>query len=187
MKFSNYNVFRRINGNPYVYNSVTKAFLRVSDTALPFEDSTLTNVEQFFQEDDLTVLIENGFVVEDNFDELKALEFIYKKSFFNATDLTLILTPTFECNFACPYCFEAPQRGANTTVPQRATKTVERYFSSLEKYAKKHFHLYRHVELSLFGGEPLLLFENFSNFLNYTKALSEEQRFSYSTSITTNG
>lgn len=45
MKFSNYNVFRRINGNPYVYNSVTKAFLRVSDTALPFEDSTLTNVE----------------------------------------------------------------------------------------------------------------------------------------------
>lgn len=38
MKFSNYNVFRRINGNPYVYNSVTKAFLRVSDTALPFED-----------------------------------------------------------------------------------------------------------------------------------------------------
>lgn len=178
MKFSNYNIFRKINGEPYVYNSVTKAFLKVSDTEIPFENSLLTNVECLFQEADLATLIENGFIIEDNFDELKALEYIYKKSFFNTTDLTLILTPTFECNFACPYCFEAPQRG---------TKTADTYFSSLKKYAKKYFHLYRHVELNLFGGEPLLFLEKFSDFLNYTQALSEKQRFSYSTSITTNG
>ena len=170
---------RGINGEDYIYNSVTKAFLRVSgDSKVPFESSEISNVERSFSAENLATLIENGFVIEDNFDELKSLEYIYKKTYFNATDLTLILTPTFECNFACPYCFEAPQRG---------TKTSEVYFLALKRYAKKYFKLYRHVELSLFGGEPLLLLKHFSDFLDYTKALSEQQRFTYSTSITTNG
>lgn len=179
MKFSNYNVIREINGDKYVYNSVTKAFLKVTfQRSIPFEDPTINNAETYFPPEELLALIENGFILDDDFDELKALEYIYRKNYFNATDLTLILAPTFECNFACPYCFEAPQRDA---------KTSSVYFSALKKYAEKYFKLYRHVEISLFGGEPLLLMERFADFLECTKELSENNKFSYSTSITTNG
>lgn len=179
MKFSNYNIIREINGEKYVYNSATKAFLKASLlSSIPFEDSKINNAETLFSTEELPPLIENGFIVDNDFDELKALEYVYRKNFFNATDLTLILTPTFECNFACPYCFEAPQRG---------TKTSAAYFSALKRYAEKYFKLYRHVEISLFGGEPLLLVDRFADFLDFTRDLSQKYYFSYSTSITTNG
>lgn len=100
-----------------------------------------------------------------------------RKNYFNSTELTLILTPTFECNFSCPYCFKAP----NTFI-----KTSPFYFEALEKYSTRYFKYYRHIELSLFGGEPLLSFKKFQNILSHTKSLSQQYNFSYSTSITTN-
>jgi len=179
VKFSKYNIIRNINGTNYVYNSVTKAFLKADDeNVIDFQNSKLKNVETFFEPELLTELIDNGFVLDDKYDELKALEYVYRKNFFNTKDLTLILTPSFECNFACPYCFEAPQKG---------TRTSEVYFSALRSYAEKYFKAYRHVELSLFGGEPLLLIDKFAELLTETEKLSEKYSFSYSTSITTNG
>lgn len=179
MKFSSYNILCNIDGKHYIYNSISKAVLQIQeDCTVDFEDNQLTNVECLFSEEEKSYLQDNGFIIEENMDELKALEYIYKKNYFDTSELTLILTPTFECNFACPYCFEAPQR---------EIKTSSAYFKALKLYAQKNFKHYRHVELSLFGGEPLLLYKQFKDMLEYTKELSQQYCFDYSTSIVTNG
>lgn len=179
MRFSSYNIICNIDDKKYVYNSISKSVIQLqTDCKYDFENDHLSNVEDFFDNEQCFFLQKNGFIVENDLDEFRALEYIYKKNFFDSSDLTLILTPTFECNFACPYCFEVPQRG---------TKTSSIYFEALKKYADKNFKYYRHVELSLFGGEPLLLYDQFQDMLNYTKKLSEQYTFNYSTSIVTNG
>lgn len=168
-----------IDNKRYVYNSISKSVLQLQiGCEIDFEDDNLCDVENLFNKKQCLSLQNNGFIIEDDFDELKSLEYIYKKNFFDSSELTLILTPTFECNFSCPYCFEAPQR---------KTKTSKNYFDVLKKYAYKNFKNYRHVELSLFGGEPLLLYSQFSDMLEYTKKLSGQYGFDYSTSIVTNG
>lgn len=174
MRFSSYNMVCNIDNKRYVYNSISKSVLQLQiGCEIDFEDDNLCDVENLFNKKQCLSLQNNGFIIEDDFDELKSLEYIYKKNFFDSSELTLILTPTFECNFSCPYCFEAPQR---------KTKTSKNYFDVLKKYAYKNFKNYRHVELSLFGGEPLLLYSQFNDMLEYTKKLSGQYGFDYSTS-----
>ena len=181
MKLSKYNIVHTVNGKTYLYNSLTKAAIRLNSeetAAIDFANDSIVDIQALLNHASIEQLVKNGFIVDDDFDELKAIEYIYRKNFFDSSDLTLILTPTFECNFACPYCFEAPQRGAKTS-------TV--YFDALKRYASRYFRFYRHVELSLFGGEPLLLYKQFNDMLSFTRMLSKQHSFSYSTSITTNG
>lgn len=170
-----------MDGQTYVYNSLTKASLKLDSalaTDVNFEDDSVSNLQERIGQSNIEQLVNNGFIVDDEFDELKSIEYIYRKNYFDSSELTLILTPTFDCNFACPYCFEAPQRGA---------KTSKEYFDVLKRYAARYFKYYRHVELSLFGGEPLLLYKYFKDILDFTNTLSKQYSFSYSTSIVTNG
>lgn len=181
MKISKYNIYCTIKGENYIYNSVSKAFVKLNDNMHLNADNgevNIENIQKTISKEDFALLIDNGYIVDDNYDELKALEYIYKKSYFDTSELTLILTPTFECNFACPYCFEEPQRGS---------KYSKDYFNIMKKFAERYFKFYRHVELSMFGGEPMLLFQEYNDMLNYTHSLSSKYGFAYSTSVTTNG
>lgn len=87
--------------------------------------------------------------------------------------------PTLKCNFSCPYCFEESNRiniRKNTN-----------YFEILKLFSNKYFKFYKHIEISLFGGEPLLVNKQIWDYLLYIKKLSKNSNFTYSTSITTNG
>lgn len=127
---------------------------------------------------EISQLIDNGFICDVALNEQKVLDFLFKKSFFDSTTLSLILVPTMECNFMCPYCFE---------LPHKHMRTDAAYFDKLVKFAQTSFKNYNHIEISLFGGEPLLNIDKFVSFLSVTKKLSIEYKFTYRASITTNG
>ena len=180
-KESFYNIPKEIDGTRYIYNSFTKAFLK--DINGKFQDSIAQIVEGLNNDDismsnEVSQLINNGFICDAAFDERKALDFLFRKNIFDSSTLYLVLVPTMKCNFSCPYCFEASFKNM---------KTSKSYFKALGQYANKAFSNYNHIEISLFGGEPLLNAGNFLIFLSEVKALSLENKFSFSTSITTNG
>jgi uncharacterized protein len=169
-----------MHGNRYIYNSLTKSFIQLlSVESLDEIVERLNKYPSSMGEiKNVNELLENGFIVGDNLDEYSMMKYLARKYFFDSSNLNIVLVPSMECNFACPYCFEAPGK---------TIKTKDGFYDTLKKYAEKNFKFYNNIQISLFGGEPLLEIENMLDFLAFTKKLSSESKFQYSTSIVTNG
>ena len=178
MKISKYNIIKHYDDEILVYNSYTKASIfldKNSDTKM-FED--ITEFEKL-DEEQKKLLAKNGFVVNDDRDELSEIKYMYEQKYFDNGFLNIILVPTLSCNFNCPYCFEKNYNCSNTN--------VTRYYEILTKFAKNHFKNYRNVQISLFGGEPLLCISESLKFLEWVKKDSVKNHYEYHTSIVTNG
>lgn len=159
-----------------MYNSLSKAYIQIDEGLLEKDNLNMEKLVITGKEN-IDLLIQMGFLVEDEENELDQIEYVYNKYYFSATSLNIILTPTLRCNFKCPYCFEA---GYDSKWNEQ-----ELYFATLKKYAKKYFPMYNSVEISLFGGEPLLCKDAIFDFLEYIK--KREYAKKITTSITTNG
>jgi uncharacterized protein len=61
--------------------------------------------------------------------------------------LNLTLAPTMDCNFSCPYCFETKEKGI---MPDHTVKNVINFIANSLRIGIKH------INLTWFGGEPLL-------------------------------
>ena len=152
-KESKYNIITKINGEDVMYNSISKSFLRVFD-GFNIDDIIKSINKNSNVSEEIKLLIDNGFIVDENSIEVDNLEFLFNRNFFNNSQLNIILMPTLKCNFDCPYCFEKSYRNM---------KSNKNYFDILGLYSKKYFKYYKHVEISLFGGEPLLLSDKIWN------------------------
>ena len=104
-KISKYNIIKRYDDKIIVYNSYTKAnmFLSKDSSTEAFED-----IKEFEKLDDDTkkLLIDNGFVIDENRDELAEIKYMFEKRYYDKTFLNIVLVPSLACNFSCPYCFE---------------------------------------------------------------------------------
>ena len=178
MKVSKYNIIKEIDDKILVYNSYSKASIFLesgSDTSM-FED-----IESFneLDSDNKKLLIDEGFVIEDDRDELSEIKYIYEQKYFDTSFFNIILVPTLACNFKCPYCCEKDYTCGK--------ENIKKYFSVLKKYAEKNFHLHNIVQISMFGGEPLLCADELLEFLSWAKKDAGEKGYEYFTSIVTNG
>lgn len=113
-----------------------------------------------------------GFLVDDDFDELLALEKLRIKGMDDPVQNVTILTTT-ECNARCYYCFEHGIRQYPMT-QEIADATV--------KYIKKNYPE-KQLAINWFGGEPLLNFE----IIKYITAQLKESGYEIISHITTNG
>ena len=174
-KVSQYNHELSIDEKKYIYNSLTKASICVRGDSFNIEDFTKFSQEQ------MDVLSHQGFFVDDNYDEYEALKYMFTSNYFGANSfLNIVLVPGMDCNFKCPYCFEKVQGNKSLF-----NTNPEYYFDVLKKYANKILGKYENVEISLFGGEPLLFSEKIFEFFEYLNY--EMPELSYFSSIVTNG
>ena len=176
------NTIKTFDGKIEIYNSFTKARIQVEDEC--FLDSMIEqiNTGNDMCEDNanVSILKSNGFIVDVNLDERNALKYMYYKRYFSGKELGLILMPTMKCNFACPYCFEQPS--SNQIEIENPN-----YFDIVEQMIAKKGKNYRIVNLSFFGGEPLLKKREINNFSNKVARLSKEIGFTLSSTVVTNG
>jgi uncharacterized protein len=91
--------------------------------------------------------------------------------------LQLIVMPTEKCNFACPYCYESFALG------RMKAWTVSALVRLLERRARD----LRFLDLSWFGGEPLLAYDIVRDVSAAAADLSRAHGFAYRGSMTTNG
>lgn len=173
-KKSKYNQLVEHNGRRKIYNALTKASIEIED------DFDLQNLENF-KEEELAVLKQLGILVDDLDDEFRSLRYMFNKNYYGGENfLNIVLVPGLDCNFKCPYCFEKVKGGENLF----CTNT-ELYFSVLKKFAYNYLSKYETVEISLFGGEPLLFANQIFDFFEYIECCIPE--LSYFSSIVTNG
>lgn len=173
MKESRYNISYSLDNKHIIYNSLSKSSIAVPD------DFSINSVLKSNDDNALAMLKKAGIVVDESFDELSALQYIFNKNYFGGHHfLNIVLVPSLACNFSCPYCFEHETQDLFEV-------NMDRYFQILRLFTDKYFPLYDNIEISLFGGEPLLFKAQFADYLNYVSKHFSHKK--YITSIVTNG
>lgn len=178
MQWSRYNlIFESKNNGWLLYNSGSNSFVQMDEETAKFVEQVIKDPNGNFSEklDVLLKLRLGGFLVEDGKDEelFNIIKMRYLNSQFANNHLSLTIAPTRECNFECPYCYEK-NRIASRISDETEEKIVD--------FIRKH-NLIDRVNVTWYGGEPLLEFERIKSLTKKIEALGKK----YSASITTNG
>lgn len=121
-------------------------------------------------------LIDKGFLIDEGCDEEQRLKLLYIENIGENT-LSLVLLPTEQCNFRCKYCYEDFKRGRMSAETQ----------NSIVKFVKANIHKYRALNVSWFGGEPLLALDIIQSLSEQFINICKNHRVPYFSHITSNG
>lgn len=156
-----------------VYNTFSKALIVLSkDEFLQFDKMKIKDKEVEKQ------LIENGIIVENDFDEIAFLKYFHYKTKFDNDTLFLTIAPTLDCNFACPYCYENRRQGKMSNEVQEG---ILKYIKNTIDNGVKC------VDISWYGGEPLLYMDVFEKMSKEIKALVTRENCLLKMHMVTNG
>lgn len=126
----------------------------------------------------LDTITRNGFLVNDNRDELEEIRELYWKS-RGETPMVITLTTTMDCNLGCYYCYES-----------RSKKKLEFYDidpiigyidERIKKTGKKSLHI------DWYGGEPLLNLDFLEKASRKIQDYCKKNKIIYHASIISNG
>lgn len=179
-KTSQFNYFTEIsNGDIIIFNTYkgTSSICKLTSSKKDYFIN-LQNYEKI--ESDNTELFNNlidkGFLIDEDCDEEQRLRLLYIKGIGGST-LNLVLLPTEQCNFRCKYCYEDFKRGRMSTETQNA----------IVKYVKANIHNYRGLNISWFGGEPLMALDIIQSLSKQFIEVCKNHRIPYISNITSNG
>lgn len=120
-----------------------------------------------------------GFIVQDDYDELKEIKYSLFKSRFETSSLGLTIAPTLNCNFGCVYCYEKSSR--NTAVMDEA---IQKQIIELIKQHSSSIHT---LSIVWYGGEPLLAMDVIENMSKEIIKICEEKNITYIGQMISNG
>jgi uncharacterized protein len=118
-----------------------------------------------------------GFLVDDDTDELALLEAAYRAARDDRTRLALTIAPTVNCNFRCTYCYQEHPETKMAAAVQDAL--VERVRAGVAEG--------RDVQVTWFGGEPLLALDVVELLSRRFIALADAAGVRYAAGMITNG
>ncbi len=189
MQLSKYTLFANDYPNPgehLVYHTRTQALLKIDQTlrdVLTSIDRTGFTTETQYEQH-LKDLYRMGILVRDEVDDRERLErFMEQKkwgineSLFHATILT-----TYNCNFACTYCFEESTR---TSSQKLDFSTSDLIIDWLQRKIQKLG--VRALELNYYGGEPLLNQPVMEYISSRMKNWCDSRRIKFKMSLQSNG
>lgn len=135
MKSSEYNLFLPLEGDrTIIFNSNTKRFFVSSNNSIANYREVINSPNLYTENQQyqklLATLSKNGFVIDDNINELSEIEKLYLKN-KRSKEYSLIIMTTYACNFACWYCVQDHENiylGADTE--QKIIEHIKRYLIS---------------------------------------------------------
>jgi uncharacterized protein len=123
-------------------------------------------------------LIRGGFLIDSCLDEFAVLNSQNRIGRFANRVLNLTIAPTLACNFRCTYCFETPK--SDTMDDNMEKKIVE--------FVDKKMETLTELQVSWFGGEPLLRLDIIDRLTVVFKGICEKKDAAFRpAAIVTNG
>jgi uncharacterized protein len=175
-KFSKYNLLIQDGGDRnYLYNTLYNSISKLdTDNLVQIQDSggDTGNLPQHITD----FLIKQKHIIPQIVDEYEIVNSRRKEGIENRENLVIIICPTMDCNFECPYCFESRIQGS------RMSKAVEDSFLLWFENESKDK---ENISLLWFGGEPLLYPDQINRITKKCAALSPCKNFT--SQVTTNG
>lgn len=176
---SRYNVVTKHEGKVLVFNTYTLSLMELDE--LYYEDFISKN-NDFLNDIDKPMfedLIENGFIIKDDVDEISLLRNSYWDNKVNNPVLHISVMTTLDCNFRCIYCFENRQSVEMTDNVQKSViNFIKNELSSRQ---------YQAVHIDWYGGEPLLNMVCIERISSEIIAECKCKNILYESSIMTNG
>lgn len=150
-------LFKR-DGRFYLYNAQSSFFCEISEQ---IHANLFNRNYDSLSDDTLGLFVTKKVLVRQ---EEKYLYYNECKSKFyreanDASTLGLVIAPTISCNFNCPYCFESKEDSCVMS---------ENIETKLIEFIKKYESL-RVLNLTLYGGEPLIAFNRIKSLWNRLK------------------
>lgn len=137
-----------------VYNSKTGAVMVSEPGQRATLQAVLNNPEVSCESNVISALISQGFLVEDDCDEIADIRSWYTAFVTDQRLVHITMLPAEACNFACPYCFQYNKRQIlmRPWVYEATLRLIERIaFENRNNGGARTY-----VKVSWFGGEPTL-------------------------------
>ena len=177
LKPSQFNFAYKRNDDNIVFNTFTKACVALdNETFSLLQGSDIPYTEH--ENNTLDYLKENGFLVSADFDEVGFLRYYNYKVRFAEDYLSLTIAPTLSCNFDCPYCFENKRGG---TIDKETQTLI------MEFLKEKLSHGVKKMDLTWYGGEPLLCFDIIKEMCHEIAVMTSEFDVQCKMGMITNG
>ena len=185
MKSSRYNrIFQASDGTWLAFNSWSTALAELNAEDVPFIQATLADpvgvpCDTSHKREIREALVAGHFLIEDDVDELAAIQVEMMRDRFRTDRLHLTIAPTLDCNFRCDYCYEEHFRVTMSRPVQEALlRWVEERASRIDL-----------LHVTWFGGEPTLpgALQVVGNLSAAFQKLAQDRGFGYQAQLVTNG
>lgn len=132
--------------------------------------------------DTLKALSAIGVVVPADLDEYQKVKVEFERKKYVVKSLSFSLVTTYSCNLACPYCYQGKGTLFHGTMTEDTRNRALAFIR--DRVETNHAET---LSLALFGGEPLLDFENSRLIMESCSVLAEEHDAAFFTVLITNG
>ncbi|WP_313381161.1 radical SAM/SPASM domain-containing protein [Proteiniphilum saccharofermentans] len=161
------------------YNSFSNEFLLLNKTKHEiFNNYNCEDIEKF-DNSLYNKLLENYFIVPDDFDEFEVVKNLKRQMQYNSNMYQIMINTTLDCNLNCWYCYE--NRISKSYLNEDTIKAIKKNIEYEYQSAR-----YNTLKVSFFGGEPLLYFEGVKKILDYAKEFCDNKEIALTTEFTTN-
>lgn len=180
MKASKYNYEVADKDSVIFFNGITESSFRTSKKNASSFSAIINNPEPNYEtfKDFIDKMIAQGFIIDDTVDEPQLVKEKYD-ALRKPGVYSIMILPTYQCNLRCWYCI---QDHANDWMSDENIRNIK---ARLTKMA--HNPEIKHLNISWFGGEPMLAFDKVLSLTQWTSQLAASTGKSFKSSITTNG
>lgn len=185
MKFSKYNEYFELNGNHYLYNILSTALAEIDQNICDaIKNKSLASLDDSI----IIAMKEKHFIVEDDLDEVQEYMYFYNSIRYGVGSQKLGITfiPTYNCNLSCPYCMQGLNKN-HDMISEEAMESLLKYVRNTVEESHINGVPITELDISLFGGEPLLAKKTFLPvFCKQIKRIAENYNCSLIFSMTSN-
>jgi len=182
MKKSKYTISQELEKDIYLLTSfVTRKHILLSHNAynLYNNEEKCTTLKSTFPKI-FDVLVDNGFLVEDDLDEFKVSYDNFNHERGDKSYYHLIINPTLDCNLSCWYCYEHKIKSSriDSNIIKGINLHIKERFSALS---------FKGLKLSFFGGEPFMFANAIKEIIYDTYNFCSNNNIELLLDFTTNG
>ena len=178
---SRFNIAFKCGGKGYfIFNALKESIMQADEEAKDYflsdeERCPLTMEEQ-------EKLHKEGFLTTSREAEFNRLKIKFQHLKYSIDRGWIFIIPTYNCNLSCPYCYEdkdlMPKGHISDAMGQRISAFIKKFIE------KSHI---RHLSLGLYGGEPLLNFDQTYPIVQEVERFASEVGVHVDVSVVTNG
>lgn len=172
-KASIYNYLFESNHQKYIYNILSTGIAEVNeDIVKALKDNNFSILDK----STIDALLEEGFVVEQKTDEKACFQYYFDRTRYitSADTLTIVFIPTYNCNLRCPYCYEGNDKNKKIIALKNIEAIIEFTKDRIEQSQKAM--PIRALEVSLYGGEPMLAKKELRYFCEKMKTIAQKYK-----------